>query len=222
MSKEARISLVDPAQAEGIMGLYFKAVEKFLKRIPNSRRIAAHTPMVTMLMLPFTATLQREGAGGLLSSKIKEIAIIKTSHLNGCAYWFAHNTSLGQAAGITHNQVLIIGTDDYMESDLLSDREKAAVLWAEHVTKNTARSRDDVFDIVSKSFSEAEIVELTMISAYFNMNNRFIDSLKIPIEHEDEVNKIKGSVSLDPERIRQYLQTILDNWPKEFPGPNPD
>lgn len=86
MSEEARISLVDPAQAEGIMGLYFKAVEKFLKRIPNSRRIAAHTPMVTMLMLPFTATLQREGAGGLLSSKIKEIAIIKTSHLNGCAY----------------------------------------------------------------------------------------------------------------------------------------
>lgn len=109
-----------------------------------------------------------------------------------------------------------------MESDLLSDREKAAVLWAEHVTKNTARSRDDVFEIVRKSFSEAEIVELTMISAYFNMNNRFIDSLKIPIEHEDEVNKIKGSVSLDPERIRQYLQTILDNWPKEFPGPNPD
>jgi alkylhydroperoxidase family enzyme len=35
-----------------------------------------------------------------------------------------------------------------MESDLLTDREKAAVLWAEHVTLNTARSRDDVFEIV--------------------------------------------------------------------------
>jgi hypothetical protein len=41
------------------------------------------------------------------------------------------------------------------------------------------------------------------VSAYFNMNNRFIDSLRIPIEHEDEVNKIKGSVSLDPGRVRQ-------------------
>jgi hypothetical protein len=61
-----------------------------------------------------------------------------------------------------------------------------------------------------------------MISAYFNMNNRFIGSLKIPLEHEDEVNKIKGSGALDPERVRQYLQTILDNCLKEFPKLNPD
>jgi len=109
-----------------------------------------------------------------------------------------------------------------MASPLLSKREKAAVLWAEHVTKNTAKFRDDIFKIVSQSFNESEIVELTMVSAYFNMNNRFVDSLKIPIEHEDEVNKIKGSVSLDPERVREYLQTILDNWPESFPAPNPD
>jgi len=86
MSDKPRIRPIDPNDTNGIMKLYFKAVETFLKRVPNSRRIAAHTPMVAMLMLPFTATLQREGAGGLLSSKIKEIAIIKTSHLNGCNY----------------------------------------------------------------------------------------------------------------------------------------
>ncbi|MBE88526.1 MAG: hypothetical protein CMM76_03685 [Rhodospirillaceae bacterium] len=109
-----------------------------------------------------------------------------------------------------------------MTSPLLSDREKAAVLWAEHVTKNTARSRDDVFETVRESFSESEVVELTMITAYFNMNNRFMDSLKIPLEHQDNVNKIKGTGSLDPKKIQQYLQTILDNWPERFPKPNPD
>ena len=109
-----------------------------------------------------------------------------------------------------------------MESAWLSDREKTAVLWAPHVTKNTARFRDDISETVSQSFNVSEIFELTMVSAYFNMNNRFIDSLRIPIEHEDEVNKIKGSVSLDPDRVRQYLQTILDNWPESFPEPNPD
>ena len=109
-----------------------------------------------------------------------------------------------------------------MSSTILTEREKAAVLWAEHVTKNTARSRDDIIDLVSQSFDEAEIVELTLISAYFNMNNRFMDSLKIPLEHEDHVNRIKGSGKLDPEKVRDYLQTILDNWPEEFPEPNPD
>ena len=109
-----------------------------------------------------------------------------------------------------------------MNSDKLTGREKAAVLWAEHVTKNTARSRDDVFEDVCQFFNDAEIVELTMIIAYFNMNNRFIDSLKIPIENDQEVQKIKGSVNLDPNTVRQYLQTIIDNWPEEFPAPNPD
>ena len=41
-----------------------------------------------------------------------------------------------------------------MESKLLNDREKAAVLWAEHVTNNTARSRDDVFEQVRARFNE--------------------------------------------------------------------
>lgn len=86
VSDKARVSMVDPTEAKGIMSLFFKAVEQFLGRIPNSRRVSAHTPMVNMLMLPFSAVLQREGAGGLLSSRIKEIAIIKTSHVNGCDY----------------------------------------------------------------------------------------------------------------------------------------
>ena len=55
-----------------------------------------------------------------------------------------------------------------MGSNLLTEREKAAVLWAEHVTKNTARSRDDVFERVRSIFDEQEIVELTMICGLFN------------------------------------------------------
>jgi len=38
------------------------------------------------LLLPFNASMQREGAGSLLTSKIKEMVIIKTSHINACNY----------------------------------------------------------------------------------------------------------------------------------------
>ncbi|MBT3765455.1 MAG: carboxymuconolactone decarboxylase family protein [Rhodospirillaceae bacterium] len=109
-----------------------------------------------------------------------------------------------------------------MESDLFSDREKAAILWAEHVTKNTARSRDDVYETVRAQFSEAEMVELTMMSGLFNFYNRFMDSLGVPLEIQGEVDKIKRSVNLDPARVKQYMQTLIDNWPDEFPTPNPD
>ncbi len=92
-----------------------------------------------------------------------------------------------------------------MASPHLTPRERAAVLWAEHVTRNTARSRDDVYEEVARHFNEAEIVELTLMSGYFNMFNRFTDSLPIPGEDEAEVDKIKRSVRVDPDRVRGYL-----------------
>jgi len=118
--------------------------------------------------------------------------------------------------------VLAIASDDYMESAVLSAREKAAVLWAEHVTRNTARSRDDVFAEVKKHFNEAEIVDLTLICGFFNMFNRVTDSLRMPIEAQAEVDKIKSSVNLDPGKVKTYLQTVVATWPASFPQPNPD
>ena len=109
-----------------------------------------------------------------------------------------------------------------MDSPLLNDREKAAVLWAEHVTKNTARSRDDIFEHVRGIFSEQEVVELTMITGLFNFRNRFMDSLQIPLEPIGEVDKIKKSVRLDPEKVKNYLETTVVNWPDSFPEPNQD
>ena len=117
---------------------------------------------------------------------------------------------------------MAIGSDDYMSAPELSPRERHAVLWAEHVTRNTARDRRDVWDACREHFSEAEMVELTLMSAFFNMFNRYMDSLKVPLEVQGEVDKIKRSLDLDPAKVKTYMQTVLDNWPDEFPKPNPD
>ena len=128
--------------------------------------------------------------------------------------------SLGQAAGITEEQIAAIESDDYMRSSLLSGREKAAVLWAEHVTRNTARDRDDIFETVKKEFTQNELIELTMMSCLFNSWNRFMDSLHVPIEEQGEVDKIRKSVYLDPAKLKNYMQEMIDNWPDEFPEPD--
>jgi hypothetical protein len=128
--------------------------------------------------------------------------------------------SLGQAAGITEEQIAAIESDDYMRSSLLSGREKAAVLWAEHVTRNTARDRDDIFETVKKEFTQNELIELTMMSCLFNSWNRFMDSLHMPIEEQGEVDKIRKSVYLDPAKLKNYIQEMIDNWPDEFPEPD--
>lgn len=118
--------------------------------------------------------------------------------------------------GVTDEHVAVIGSDDYMESPLLTPKEKAAVLWAEHVTRNTAKHRDDVAEEVQKHFTDAEFVELTFVASYFNMRNRYHDSLKLPLDEELNAESV-GRPRLDPEKLKKYLEEVLDNWPDTFP-----
>ncbi|MED5579785.1 MAG: hypothetical protein VX794_07090 [Nitrospinota bacterium] len=81
-----RVTPKDPDKAEGITAKFFDASKKLRGRIPNSVRAWAHIPHIAKFFLPFSITLQREAGGGVLSSKIKEMVVIKTSHVNNCNY----------------------------------------------------------------------------------------------------------------------------------------
>jgi len=95
-------------------------------------------------------------------------------------------------------------------------------LWATHVTLNTAKEKNGVYETVSKVFNEQEIVELTLICSFFNFFNRVMDSLDVPVEEQLEIDKIKKSVRLNPEKVKEYLETIIINWPTSFPEPSLD
>ena len=75
---------VDSAQGEAKQ--LFKGVNKMLGRVANSFGVMAYQPYVAKMILPLTVSLMREGLGTTLPTKIKEMAVIKTSHLNGCDY----------------------------------------------------------------------------------------------------------------------------------------
>jgi hypothetical protein len=57
-----------------------------LGRVPHSFQVLGQTPLVARMLLLFNATMQREGAGSVLSCKLKEMVIIKTSQVNACNY----------------------------------------------------------------------------------------------------------------------------------------
>jgi len=94
-------------------------------------------------------------------------------------------------------------------------------LWAEHVAKNTARERDDVAAEVKRHFSNAEFVELTAVCGLFGQSNRFQDSMRLPIEEQHEVDKIRTSIRVDPVRLKTYVEHMIAFWPDDFPAASP-
>ena len=104
-----------------------------------------------------------------------------------------------------------------MTSPVLNPRERAACLWAEHFTRNTARENPGVLDEVKRHFTDGEIVEMSLMSGKQGMMNRFMDSFGIPIEDEGEVNKIKKSVRGNPGQDEGLSAVAHRQLAREFP-----
>ena len=67
---------------EAVRSIY-EALEKNLGRVPSMFKMLAHRPEVLRAFMPFYNTVWAEGA---LPQKLKALAAVRTSRLNGCEY----------------------------------------------------------------------------------------------------------------------------------------
>ncbi len=93
----------------------------------------------------------------------------------------------------------------YADSPHFTDAEKAAIAWTEHLTERTFRRHPEAFAALKAHFSDAQIVEITLVSGFFNMWNRFTDSLEIELEPEEMQSLYGKSVRIDPGDLRAYM-----------------
>ncbi len=196
---------------------FYSAVENLLGRVPNFYKTFSNSPFLAMAFLPINALAQREWQGTTISGKIKELIVIKTSHTNGCKYCYAHNTSLGRAAGISDAQIKAISLNEYANSSLFEQEEVLALKWAEAVTLNKAAKDDALFNELKSCYTETQIAEMTILCAMFNMINRINDSLDVDLEDTTEIDKIQRSLVLEPKKMTRYLTWLSNFWQSEYP-----
>jgi AhpD family alkylhydroperoxidase len=101
----------------------------------------------------------------------------RVSQINGCAYCVdTHGRDL-RAAGETPER--LDGLAAWDESPYFSEREKAALAWAEAVTNiATSRAPDAVYDAMRRHFSEVDATNLTYAIAMMNMLNRIAVAMR--------------------------------------------
>lgn len=64
----------------------FEASNRMLGRIANLQRILAHSPQVARWFLPLVAAVRQPNAGAVSDVRLRNLAVLKTSTLNGCRY----------------------------------------------------------------------------------------------------------------------------------------
>jgi AhpD family alkylhydroperoxidase len=102
---------------------------------------------------------------------LKHLIEMRVSQINGCAYCLDMHAKDLRAAGETEQRLYLL--DAWRESPSYSDRERAALAWAEAVTLVTdGHVPDAVYEDARKQFSETELVDLTLAVTTINAWNR--------------------------------------------------
>jgi AhpD family alkylhydroperoxidase len=98
---------------------------------------------------------------------------LRVSQINGCAYCIDMHWKDLRALG--ENEQRLYGLDAWEESPYYTDRERAALAWAEAVTNlKDGHVSDAVYEDTIKHFGEKELADLTLAVGAINSWNRLL------------------------------------------------
>ena len=103
--------------------------------------------------------------------KLLTLVKVRVSQINGCAYCLHMHRHEALKLGETEDRLLLL--DAWRESQLYSPKERAALAWAESLTRIAkTHAPDDVYEEAKNIFSEDELLSLSIGVAMINAWNR--------------------------------------------------
>jgi AhpD family alkylhydroperoxidase len=113
------------------------------------------------------------GIGGYLKKSpvevnLLELVYFRVSQINGCAYCLDMHSKDLRAKGETEQR--LYGLSAWRETPYYTDRERAALAWAEALTD--CQVPDAVYNQTKKQFSDEELIDLTLAVTTINTWNR--------------------------------------------------
>ncbi|WP_368641454.1 carboxymuconolactone decarboxylase family protein [Castellaniella ginsengisoli] len=134
-------------------------------------------PKAYKAMAGVNATL----SGSTLGPILLDLVQTRVSQINGCAFCLDMHARDLRKQGETWQRINSLST--WRETDLYDARERAALNWAESMTRlaDHHSDRDADFAALQSQFDEQEIVELCWAIAAINAWNRMAIGMRAPV-----------------------------------------
>ena len=114
---------------------------------------------------------------GALDLKLLSLVKLRASQINGCAFCLHMHYEEALKAGDTPARLNLLPA--WEESRMFTEKERAALLWAESLTHiATDRAEDETYAEVKAHFTDKEMADLTLAVAMINAWNRIAISMR--------------------------------------------
>lgn len=158
MSRVAKVAVEDwdPRLVEAIKPENLTDLERGLTRF------FAHCPDMALGMMSFAGSLKQHRT---LPERLVELVRLRIAFFNQCRSCMAIRYRDAVADGVTED--LVCSLERPEEADDLSEAEKAALRYGELMATDHLAIDDALYERLREHFTEAEIVELGMVCAFF-------------------------------------------------------
>ncbi|HEX6536422.1 MAG TPA: carboxymuconolactone decarboxylase family protein [Gemmatimonadaceae bacterium] len=137
-----------------------------------------HYPQVAPKALQAMRALEQYGRSTGLEPSLLELARMRVSYMNGCAYCIDMHSKDARLAGETEQRLYAVPV--WRETPFFTPRERAALAWAEAVTELGPEGiPDHVYEVAREEFDERELTNLTMVVVAINGWNRLNVAFRI-------------------------------------------
>ncbi|HWF94867.1 MAG TPA: carboxymuconolactone decarboxylase family protein [Xanthobacteraceae bacterium] len=127
-------------------------------------------------MLALSQVVEKTG----LPRQLLDLVDYRVSQLNGCAFCLDMHSKDLRARGESEQRLYLVSAWREVPH-MFSSRERAALAWAEAVTRLEHQEvADAVYETACREFSEAELTQLTLAIVVINGWNRFNVAFRTP------------------------------------------
>ncbi len=179
----ARIRVIEEASSDGVLADAYAEVRGRRGRVANVFQVESLNPAAMRAHLAFYMAIMYGKSG--LSRRQREVIATTVSSANGCTYCTTHHSEALSKYLKDDDAIRAIKTD-YATSPI-GPREKAMLDYAVKVTKTPAAVNDaDTSKLREAGFSDADILDITLVASYFNFVNRVVLTLGVELERDEE------------------------------------
>lgn len=138
-------------------------------------RLWARTPRVFAALSLLYGALDRRRSP--IEPALRSLLTVRVSQINWCAFCVDINSATGLKRGVSEAQLAALA--EFETSSLFDARQKAALAYAEAMTRSDLGVGDARMEALKTHFDDDAIIELTALIAFQNMSSKFNAALAV-------------------------------------------
>jgi alkylhydroperoxidase family enzyme len=141
----------------------------------NIFRAMSHSPEALLRFMRFGNYLLTESK---LDPMLRELAILRVGWLCRAPYEFSQHIAFGRRSGLSDDQIRAV-TDP--STRMFDAKQMAVIAFAGELTTE-ARVSDATYHAVAQFLNEEEVVELTLVTGFYNLVSRTLNALEVELD----------------------------------------